>query len=170
MSVLVLGLGNDLLADDGAGLRIAQIARERLADEPNIVVRDTMEMGLSLLDEITGVDALVLVDSIQTGRAPPGHLHAFSAAELGRCRLGSPHFLGVGDTLALGRLLKLPMPAHVRIFAIEIAVSSEFGTALTPAIEAALPLAVEHVVTAARAFALMGAALPCHAPSSSRSR
>jgi hydrogenase maturation protease len=155
--VLVLGLGNDILSDDAAGLLVAAAVRERLAGEPDIEVRATTEMGLALLDEIAGREAVVLVDSVQTGRAPPGHLHEFGPEELSTVLTTSPHFLGVGETLALGNLLGLPMPRQVRIFAIEVNDPFTLGTDLTPAVEQAVAAAVERVAAQASEYAAITA-------------
>jgi hydrogenase maturation protease len=118
--VLVLGLGNDLLGDDAVGLHVARDVRSRLAGAAGCAVRETMEMGLALLDEIVGCEHLILVDAIETGKAPPGHIHEFDADALAGRRIAAPHFVGVVETLALGRTLGLTMPRDVRIFAIEV--------------------------------------------------
>ena len=151
--VLVLGLGNDILSDDAAGLLIAAAVRERLAGEPDIEVRATTEMGLTLLDEIAGREAVVLVDSVQTGRAPPGHLHECGPEELSTVLTTSPHFLGVGETLALGQRLGLAMPRQLRIFALEVHDPFTVGTHLTPAVQQAIPTTAERVATQARELA-----------------
>jgi hypothetical protein len=49
------------------------------------------------------------------------------------------HFVGVSETLALAKQLGLPMPEQVRIFTIEVEDPFTLGTALTPALQAALP-------------------------------
>lgn len=152
MKVLVLGLGNELRGDDAVGLLVAQAVRERLSGNAAIEVRASSEMGLALLDEIAGAEALVLVDSIQTGCVPPGHVHEFRGAELGGLRGRSPHVLGVGDTLALGKLLGEAMPCHVTIVAIEVGDTTEFRTGLSPAVAASLPGAIACVERAADAF------------------
>lgn len=152
MKVLVLGLGNELRGDDAVGLLVARAACEQLGGHGDVMVRESAEMGLALLDEIVGVDALVLVDSIQTGCEPPGHVHVFAEAELGGLRGKSPHVLGVGDTLALGRLLGESMPRRVTIVAVEVSQTMEFGAPLSPPVAAALPEAVAMAVDAARRF------------------
>ncbi len=150
-SVLVLGLGNDILTDDAVGLEVVREVGDRLHGEEGIDVRCTMEMGLALLDEITGYAALVLVDAVKTGRATPGHLHEMAVRDLEVLRSVTPHFLGIGETLALGRLLHLPMPGEVRIFGIEVQDTRTLGTALTAGVSAAVPGIIDSVVTAARA-------------------
>ena len=160
--VLVLGLGNDVLRDDAVGLRVAEAARARLAGEPAIEVRTTTEMGLALLDEIADRAGVILVDSVQTGQAPPGHLHEIATEGLSRVLTTAPHFLGIGETLALGRQLGLAMPREVRIFAIEVADPFTLGTDLSPEVSAAVPVAADRVAAAARELARRqpGANLP----------
>jgi hydrogenase maturation protease len=151
--VLVLGLGNDILTDDAIGLRVAAAVRGQLAGTPDIEVKATTEMGLALLDEIAGRQAVVLVDSVQTGKAPPGFIHELAAEDLSRVLTTSPHFLGIGETLALGKMLGLSMPQQVRIFAIEVVDPFTLGTSMTPAVAAALAPAAGRVADQARAFA-----------------
>ena len=166
--VLVLGLGNDILTDDAVGLHVARAAHDQLAGEPGIEVRATTEMGLALLDEISGRSAVVLVDAVQTGRAPAGHIHEIDASTLARLSPTTPHMLGVGETLSLGRMLGLPMPRHVRAFAIEVTDPFSLGTELTPLVRAAVGPTAARVVTAARDLA--GAAPPADRPSPAMAR
>ena len=69
-SILVLGLGNILLRDEGLGVH----AVERLAaayDLPeNVEVLDGGTLGLDLLPRLIGMDALLLVDAVKTGGRP----------------------------------------------------------------------------------------------------
>jgi hydrogenase maturation protease len=145
---LLLGLGNDILSDDAIGLRVVAAVGERLAGREDVTVSQSAEMGLALLDLIVGFDTLVLVDAVQTREAEPGFVHELDGADLKTLPAISPHFLGVGEVLALGRELGLRVPNRVRIFAIEVADPFTVGTALTPALEAALPGLVERVLAA----------------------
>jgi hydrogenase maturation protease len=151
--VLVLGLGNDILTDDAVGLHVARAVRSALTDEPDIAVEETTEMGLTLLDSIADREGLVLIDAVQTCRAPAGHIHEFGPAELAGVLTTSPHFLGVGETLALGRSLGVVMPHDVRILAIEVADPLTLGERLTPKVAAAVEEAAGRVARIARGFA-----------------
>jgi hydrogenase maturation protease len=151
--VLLLGLGNDLLTDDAIGLQVTRQLQAPFAEHPAVHVRETTEMGLALLDFLTGYRAVLIVDSIQTGQAAPGFIHELEAASLKTLTGRTPHFLGVGETLALGRLLELPMPAEVRILAIEVEDPFTLGTQLTPTLQTALPVIVERVAAVLRAMA-----------------
>ncbi len=149
--VLVLGLGNDILTDDAVGLVVAREVGCRVGADEAIEARWTTEMGLALLDEITGCDVLVLVDAVQTGRKPAGSLHELVVDDLHVLPSVTPHFLGIGETLALGRMLELPMPGRVRVFGIEVGDMQTLGTQLTAAVAGALPGIVDTVLEVARA-------------------
>jgi hydrogenase maturation protease len=151
--VLVLGLGNDILTDDAIGLNVTRGVAGALAGDGRVDVRETMEMGLALLDFIVGYDALVLVDSIQTGKAAPGHAHEVGEDALKLLPGPTPHFLGLGETIALGRRLGLKMPEQARIFAIEVEDPFTLGTRMTPALQRVVPALVDRVATAARELA-----------------
>jgi hydrogenase maturation protease len=142
---LVLGLGNDILTDDAVGLQVVRRLAEELAGDDRVEVRETTEMGLALLDFMVGYRAVVIVDSIQTGRAPAGAIHEVDAACLQQLTGRTPHFLGVGETLALGRHLDLPMPEQVRIIAVEVDDPFTLGTEMTPALQGAVPAVMERV-------------------------
>lgn len=151
--LLVLGLGNDILCDDAIGLRVAREVQRQLAPDEAIDVQETEEMGLCLLDYISGYRDLVLVDSIQRGTIAPGSVHEIRADDLTILPGSSPHFLGVGETLALGRQLGLPMPERVRIFAIEVEQPHLLSTEMTAPLQRALPTLVQRVLAAARELA-----------------
>jgi len=154
--LLILGLGNDILTDDAVGLRVVRGLQTELADRPAIALQETTEMGLALLDYLTGYPAAFIVDSIQTGHAEPGFIHELDASSLRQLTGGTPHFLGVGETLALGGLLGLPMPGVVKIFAIEAQDPFTLSTRMTPALEGALPHLIESLARAAHLWLKRG--------------
>lgn len=160
VKTLVLGLGNDLLTDDAIGLLVTREVARRLAGDPAVDVRETTEMGLALLDFLVGYERVILVDSIQTGRCPPGTIHDLSPAGLKQLTGRTPHFLGIGETLALGRQLGLAMPRQLRILAVEVGDPFTLGTELTPPLQRALPSIVEVVLAAVGDLTASAPALP----------
>jgi hydrogenase maturation protease len=148
--LLLLGLGNDILTDDAVGLHVVRELRHELGGNSSIDIHETTEMGLALLDFITGHRTVVIVDSIQTGKAPPGFLHELDAAALNQLTGRTPHFVSVSETLALGRQLGLAMPGQVKIFGIEVEDPFTLGTTLTPALQTALPGIVKRLASVLR--------------------
>lgn len=111
-------------------------------------------MGLCLLDLIAGFDVLVLVDSIQTGQLSPGFLHQFDVSELALLSTRSPHFLGVGEVIALGRELGFQVPSSVRILAVEVQDPFTVSQQLSRTLAAMLPQLVRQVADQVRIIAL----------------
>ncbi len=137
--ILLLGLGNDILSDDAVGLKLVRSLRGEFSDNDLVDVLETQEMGLALLDHIVGYREVVIVDSIQTGTVPPGTVHELDVDGLKTLTGRTPHFLGVGETLAFGRQLGLEMPRHTTIFAIEVADPFTVSTTMTRELEQVLP-------------------------------
>ncbi len=143
--LLVLGLGNDLMTDDAVGLHVARAVRARLAPGDPAEVRESAKMGFALLDDVAGFAMALLVDAVQTGTAPAGHVHMLDAANVRSLPVVSPHFAGVGEMLALGRRLDMAMPAEVRVAAIEVADPYTFSTNLSGTMRARMDGVVERV-------------------------
>jgi len=125
--VLVLGLGNVLLGDDGLGAAVvARLEREYFVP-PGVRLVDGGTLGLSLLGLLAESDHVILVDAVRTDN-PPGSLVRLDGADVSdavRDRL-SPHQIGVAAVLEAARLIDR-YPASVTLLglvpdAIELAV------------------------------------------------
>ncbi len=68
--ILVLGVGNILLTDEGVGIRVIERMQERYAFPDNVSVLDGGVLGLSLLGVISEADHLIVVDAVRNGREP----------------------------------------------------------------------------------------------------
>jgi hydrogenase maturation protease len=152
--VLILGLGNDLLADDAVGLNVVREIRGLLLRSDPIDLLESSEMGLALLDYMVGFEVLILVDAVQTGLATPGFLHEWDVGHLKVLPTGSPHFLGVGEVVALGRKLGLAVPRLVRVFAVEVQDPFTVRIGMTQPLRAALESVSMRVLEVARQSAV----------------
>ncbi len=137
MKILVLGLGNDLLADDAIGHLAVKELGPRLAGRAD--VEATALHGLALLDVLAGYDAAVVLDAACTGSRPVGTVHEIAAGTLARVQNPSPHFAGFPEMLDLAGRLGLHFPQKLRIIAVEVLDPFTIGGAMTPAVRDALP-------------------------------
>jgi hydrogenase maturation protease len=99
--VLVVGLGNVLLEDDGVGIYAIEELVRRYRLPPGVTVVDGGTSASDLLEEMAEREQLIVVDAVGLER-PPGTLVRLVDGEvpaLFRARL-SPHQLGLSDTLA----------------------------------------------------------------------
>jgi hydrogenase maturation protease len=63
LKTLVLGIGNTLLGDDGAGVHIVRRVAQQISSR-DVCFKETSAAGLNLLDIILGYDRLIVVDAI----------------------------------------------------------------------------------------------------------
>lgn len=104
--LLVLGLGNPLCGDDGAGVAAVSRLKERYDAPPGVTVLDGGTLGLSLLPYLRQARTVILVDAIAAD-APPGTLVRLDGEEVAPAAMHrlSPHQVGVADLLDGARLL-----------------------------------------------------------------
>lgn len=163
MRTLVLGLGNDILGDDAAGLLAARGVRRKLAGLEGVEVVETALHGVALLDLFLGFDKAVLVDAIQTGKVAPGTLVEVDPDGLAAVAAPSPHYAGVPELLAIAKQLDLDFPSQIRIFAVEAEDLYTIGGAVSPAVQKSLGDLVDRVVDQVRRWqeeeALAGASV-----------
>jgi hydrogenase maturation protease len=138
---VVLGLGNILHSDDGVGPRAVVRLKEdgRMLKDVSLIEGGTL--GLELLGYLWDTSYLLLLDAVDAGQ-PAGTLIRMSGEELHKVPgNGSVHQLGVADLLAGLRMLAR-RPPEVVLLGVQPA-TTDWGTTLSPAVEAALSPLVE---------------------------
>lgn len=101
MSVLVLGVGNLLLKDEGVGVRVVEELERRYAIPDGVEVLDGGTAGMELLSVMANRDCVILVDAVKTGDEP-GTVVRLADEEVPaffRTKI-SPHQVGLSDVLA----------------------------------------------------------------------
>jgi hydrogenase maturation protease len=147
-SVLVLGLGNALLSDDGAGLHALQLLKD-WPGEPDVVCCDGGTIGLALLGEIAQTDSLIVLDAASFGGAP-GEVRVFEGDAFDarvRSARASAHDLALAELIDAAHLADA-LPQRRALIGVEPA-SVEWGLSPTAPVAAALP----RVAALARAYA-----------------
>lgn len=138
--VRVLGLGNELLADDAFGILAVREVRRRLGSEIDVV--ESSDAGFNLLDRLLGVPYLLVIDCVITGKAKPGTLHVSNACDWPPTPGLSPHFAGIFEVLAVAGKLGLKVPRETTVLAVEAADCSTVGGPMHAEVSAAIPRAV----------------------------
>lgn len=140
-NILVLGLGNTLLSDDGIGVHVVEALRAEYAHRSDIDFRDGGTLGLALLPDVENSGALILVDAAEVG-APAGDVRCFVGGEMDARLLGkkrTAHEVAAADLLDAAALTGLK-PALRALVAVQPA-STEWGLAPTEPVRSAIPLA-----------------------------
>jgi hydrogenase maturation protease len=145
--VLVLGVGNLLMGDEGVGIHILrQLERERPMDGVRLL--DGGTGGVNLLTEFDGADDIVLVDATRDGQ-PAGTITFLRPEFVGDLPRGlGAHDFGLKDLFAAAALLgRLP---RIHLYTIAVEEVRPMCTELSPAVAATIPEVVHavHALTA----------------------
>ncbi|HYG60351.1 MAG TPA: hydrogenase maturation protease [Symbiobacteriaceae bacterium] len=138
---VIIGLGNSLCADDGAGLEAVRQLVARGGLPPGVRVVEAGCPGLGLLDLMAGARRAILVDAVVSGAAP-GTIHRFTLEALPPREMFplSLHGVGAMDALELGRLAAADqLPGELVILGVEVADRTPFHRGLGPEVASALP-------------------------------
>ncbi len=141
--VLVLGVGNTLLGDDGAGTHlVTRMSRLCAGWDGEVEFLEGGTRGLALLGDIAGRFALVLLDAAALG-AVPGTVHVRRDGEILNLsyRGSTAHEGNAGELLAAAGLLG-DLPRHVVLVGIE-PLLLETGIGLSEPVRQAIPAALE---------------------------
>jgi hydrogenase maturation protease len=142
--VLVLGVGNILMGDEGVGIHVLrQLEHERPVAGARLL--DGGTGGVNLLVEFDGVDDVVMVDATMDDR-PAGTIAFLQAGRVAEIPRGlGAHDFGLKDLFAAAALTgRLP---RLHLYTISVETIKPMCTELSPAVAAAIPEVV-HVVRA----------------------
>lgn len=133
------------MSDDGAGVRIIQQLADNYRFPPEVTLLDGGTLGLDLLPQLEGVDRLLIVDAVETGKVP-GSLIRLTGTDVQpvmEMKL-SPHQMGLKDLLAVAMLQGIAPPEMV-LLGIQPE-NIELGMDLSPAVAAKFDTLVENVL------------------------
>lgn len=146
--IVVLGVGNTLLTDDGVGVLVVRELAEAAADRTppqdsgtSVVFHDGGTIGLALLPLIENRSGVVLVDAADFG-GRLGEVRLFEGEAMDallRVKRSTPHEIAVSDLILTAELIgtKPERRALVAIQAGDLTLGAEPQTAVTAAIAAA---------------------------------
>lgn len=138
MKTLVIGVGNPILGDDGAGIYAAEIVAEAVGSNPDLQVKMVSTGGLRLLEEVLGYDRVILIDGTVSGEQI-GKIRKIALADLSdTTHLTSAHDLSFSTACELGNMLSHEwMPSEIEIYTIEIQRTTVFTDGLSPVVKKA---------------------------------
>ncbi len=129
MKVLVLGMGNPILTDDGVGIVVAKALEGRIMGAH---VATSAMIGFDLLDAVTGYDKVYLIDAMCTRGGTVGEVKKISKeGGAGTMHLFTSHGIHFFELMELGKRCGLNMPEIGAVYGIEIGDRVCFGSSLT---------------------------------------
>jgi len=145
ISVLVLGIGNLVMSDDGVGVLVAQRLQQRYRFADNVEIMDGGTLGLDLLPKLENITNLIMIDAVETGQKA-GTCVRLCGRELPIAleTKVSPHQMGLKDLLAVSELMGHSPKEMVLIGVQPGSIEMEIG--LTTEVEAQLEILISNVL------------------------
>ncbi len=145
ISVLVLGIGNLVMCDDGVGVVVAQRLQLEYRFADNVEVMDGGTLGLDLLPKLENITNLIMIDAVETGNIA-GTCVRLCGQELPFAleTKVSPHQMGLKDLLAVSELMGHSPKEMVLIGVQPGSIEMEIG--LTSEVEAQLETLISNVL------------------------
>jgi len=142
MSILVLGLGNTIMTDDGFGVEVVTTLSSRYHFQGPVKLLDGGTLGLDLLPHLEEIESLLIIDALDM-RAESGKIFRLEGDEVPRAFASklSVHQMGLQDLLAVAEL-QGHVPRNLVVWGVQPE-CIEMGTEMTAKVAAA----VEPVVT-----------------------
>ncbi|WP_175058909.1 hydrogenase maturation protease [Thermococcus sp. 2319x1] len=129
MSTLILALGNELMRDDGVGLKIGRILAKK--------GYNVLEIGTDIFKlhrYYNGENRIIIIDAILTDKYKPGemiHLKGEEIFEKLKAEIRSAHFMGAIDGLKLLRAIDNRLAKAEIHFVGVVAKEIDLGTELS---------------------------------------
>ena len=144
---VVVGLGNDIVADDGVGIAVARHLETEIGTRPDVDVIALPWAGFALLDVLKGRRRAAIIDCLATGERQPGTIVHIDETDLaGSVRLNSFHDISYPTAMALGREMGWEMPDFIAIWGIEAETPDIFSETLSPPVAAAVEKVASEVI------------------------
>ncbi|MCG8018055.1 MAG: HyaD/HybD family hydrogenase maturation endopeptidase [Candidatus Thiodiazotropha sp. 'RUGA'] len=146
-SVLILGIGNTLLSDEGIGIHLVTAMQQKTGDIPGVTYMDGGTLSFTLAEPIADADGLIVVDAARM-KQTPGTLQVFHNDEMDRYLSGnrsSVHEVSLGDLLDIARLSET-LPAQRCLVGIEPK-ELDWGESLSDAVAPAVDQGIEEIIS-----------------------
>lgn len=148
-SIVVLGVGNILLTDEGLGVHVVEDLKANYNFTPHISLIDGGTMGMELLTYMRGMKKILLIDAVNGGEAP-GTIYEFPHRELEQYFTDhiSVHEVGMQDILRIRAIQENPLEDAI-VIGVEPE-SLEVGFEPSEPVQRALPEVKDRVLRVLR--------------------
>ena len=148
MSILVLGLGNTIMTDDGFGVKVVTTLSSRYHFQGPVQLLDGGTLGLDLLPYLEEIESLLIVDALDM-RDEPGKIFRLEGDEVPRAFASklSVHQMGLQDLLAVAQL-QGHVPRNLVVWGVQpecIEMDTELTTTVAAAVEPVVAKVLEEL-------------------------
>lgn len=135
-TVLILGIGNILWADEGFGVRAVEALRQSYEFEDNVKLMDGGTQGIYLVQYIRDSQILVVFDAVDYG-LPGGTLKLVEGSDVPKflgAKKVSLHQTGFQEVLAMAEMMG-DYPEHLLLVGVQPVELEDYGGSLRPEVK-----------------------------------
>ena len=145
--VVVIGLGNPILGDDGVGWKVAEELKKQLPPDMSVDMECLSLGGISLMEHLIDYDRAILIDAFALDE-PIGSILVLKLSDLpnySAFHTTSPHDTSLQNAIELGRSVGAHLPDDIMVVGIATKHVYDFSNSLSPPVADAVPQAA-HIV------------------------
>jgi hydrogenase maturation protease len=144
--ILILGIGNEILTDDGIGVKIVKLL-EKNFNNVSINYETIWVGGLDLIEVFDGYKIIIIIDAIKTGEKEPGFIWDLTPENFrDTLHLSNIHDLTFIEAINAGRKLGYKIPESIHVLAIEILEDTVFSKEFSSEIQHCYDRILESIV------------------------
>lgn len=147
-TILVLGVGNPILSDDGVGIHIVRELQKNFANISAIEFDELSTGGLSLAERFVGYKYVMILDALALENGNPGDIHRLTIEDFkSTIHMYCAHDCNLATAYELLKQELGPekLPVEVIIIGIEVEKIDEFCESLSEKVQQAVPVAIAMV-------------------------
>ena len=144
MKTIVLGVGNQILGDDGVGVHISNELKKHIKTL-DVTVDEAITGGMNLLDLILGYDKAIIIDAVKSDKGEHGEVKRIPIDDFNTMHSCNPHDVSLIEAIEMAKKMgENRIPQEIIIIGVMMEnIPCEFGEKLSKDISAAVPKAVE---------------------------
>ena len=148
MKTIILGIGNQILGDDGVGIHTVNELKKRIElPKSNIAIEEAVTGGMNLLELILGYDKAIIVDAVKTESEENGEVKRIPLNNFSTMHSCNPHDVTLMEAIEMAKKMgEDKIPREIVVIGIMMKeIPCEFGEKLSDKIAAAVPKAVNMI-------------------------
>ena len=144
MKTIILGVGNQILGDDGVGIHVANELKKHI-HIPDIIIDEAITGGMNLLDLILGYDKAIIIDAVKSETGENGEVKRIPLSDFSTMHSCNPHDVSLIEAIKMAtKIGETRIPKEIIIIGVMMKqIPCEFGEKLSKKIATAVPKAVE---------------------------
>jgi len=144
MRTIILGVGNQILGDDGVGVHVANELKKKV-QHPEITIDEAITGGMNLLDLIKDYDKAIIIDAVKTKTGKNGDVERIPLRNFSTMHSCNPHDVSLVEAIEMAKKMgEKKIPKEIIVIGIMMKqIPCEFGEKLSKNIAKAVPKAVK---------------------------